>query len=83
MSRHSDIQRKTRQAVLSGTLKQKPCAVRSSNCRGFSTQAHHLNYNEPFNIMWLCQAHHQAWHRVFIAEELRGEDKTNTPEQTK
>jgi hypothetical protein len=26
-------------------------------------QAHHPNYNEPYNVMWLCQKCHHAWHK--------------------
>jgi hypothetical protein len=26
-------------------------------------QAHHADYNEPFEVMWLCQPCHFQWHR--------------------
>tara|TARA_R110000803_G_C11745193_1_gene291652 strand:+ start:147 stop:503 length:357 start_codon:yes stop_codon:yes gene_type:complete len=24
--------------------------------------AHHCDYLQPLNVVWMCQAHHQQWH---------------------
>lgn len=39
-----------------GILKKKPCAF----CDSLDVTMHHLNYNKPLNIVWLCRIHHQA-----------------------
>jgi len=43
-----------------GAIKKKPCEVCGTE---EWVEAHHPNYNEPFNIMWLCSLHHKKWHR--------------------
>jgi hypothetical protein len=53
-----------------GTIMRQPCVV----CKRFhgtevKAQAHHCDYNDPLNVMWLCVTHHAAWHSVFKAEE--------------
>ncbi len=51
--------------VRSGRIKKEPCRVCGETKR---VHAHHSDYSKPRDIMWLCQPHHKAWHRVFIAE---------------
>ena len=34
-------------------------------------QAHHPDYNDPLQVMWLCQKCHHAWHKKFKAIERR------------
>tara|TARA_Y100001938_G_scaffold130564_1_gene186665 strand:+ start:674 stop:1096 length:423 start_codon:yes stop_codon:yes gene_type:complete len=43
-----------------GVIKKKPCEVCGTEER---VEAHHPNYNEPLNVMWLCASHHKEWHR--------------------
>jgi hypothetical protein len=31
---------------------------------------HHLDYDHPLDVMWLCRAHHAAWHRYWRAVAL-------------
>lgn len=55
-----------RYEVNAGRIKPEPCCV----C-GFSKgNAHHVDYRKPLQLMWLCQKHHRAWHRVFMTEDL-------------
>lgn len=49
----------TENALLRGALKRQPCEV----CGLERTHAHHVNYNEPLNVMWLCAIHHIEWHK--------------------
>lgn len=38
-------------------------------------QAHHPDYNRPYDVMWLCQPCHHAWHREHRAvEEVRSSE---------
>lgn len=39
-------------------LNRKPCEV----CGTTDTQAHHINYNKPLVVKWLCHLHHQQIH---------------------
>ena len=54
----------------SGQLVNKPCAI----CGKKKTDAHHSSYapEKHLDVMFLCRAHHRAWHRVFIAEGAQG-----------
>ena len=40
-------------AIRDGKIKRKPCEV----C-GKSAEAHHEDYDKPFEIRWLCKKHH-------------------------
>lgn len=42
-----------------GQIKKLPCEV----CGSVEVHAHHDNYNEPFAIRWLCNYHHNEWHK--------------------
>lgn len=52
--------------VRAGRLKSLPCKI----CKNIKTQAHHLDYDNPLKIEWLCATHHKAWHRVFIPDGI-------------
>jgi hypothetical protein len=44
-------------AVRDGRLKKHPCWV----C-GNKAHAHHPDYSQPLDVVWLCPAHHKAAH---------------------
>lgn len=46
-------------AVASGEILKKPCVV----CGAEKTQAHHIDYNKPFDVLWLCPLHHAKLHK--------------------
>lgn len=46
-------------AIREKKLFRKPCEVCGTSER---IHAHHMDYDEPLNITWLCAAHHQQWH---------------------
>jgi len=33
-------------------------------------QAHHCDYNKPFDVIWLCQRCHHEWHKTHKAKEV-------------
>ncbi|WP_068111270.1 hypothetical protein [Tropicimonas marinistellae] len=45
-------------AMRLGVLTRQPCAV----CGATKSEAHHPNYNDPLNVIWLCRRHHRALH---------------------
>lgn len=56
-------QAKLRYAVLSGRVKPWPvCAI--PECNSERPVAHHPNYAEPLDVVWLCQAHHKQAHAL-------------------
>lgn len=57
----------TKYAIKLGHLIRKPCEV----CDNPRSHAHHMDYNDPFNIKWLCALHHAEWHRYNKAIEPR------------
>ena len=36
-------------------------------------QAHHHDYNKPYDVMWLCPKCHYEWHRHFKPIEFKGD----------
>lgn len=44
---------------------KQPCRICGNNTK---VEAHHDDYSRPLDVEWLCETHHKAWHRVFIAE---------------
>ena len=56
------IKRKARTATRK--LERKPCEI----CYSLPVIAHHKDYSKPLDVVFLCIAHHRAWHRVFVAE---------------
>jgi hypothetical protein len=45
-------------AVRDGRVKKWPCFV----CGEEKSQGHHEDYSRPFDVMWMCAAHHSMWH---------------------
>jgi hypothetical protein len=45
-------------AVKNGKLKAQPCKV----CFATPTQAHHPDYSQPLEVIWLCALHHRQEH---------------------
>jgi hypothetical protein len=53
------VHHKVRRALINGALTRLPCEV----CKDIKSIAHHFDYNQPLNVMWLCELHHKEWHR--------------------
>jgi hypothetical protein len=49
--------RKVAYAVRAGKLTKQPCW-----CSELKVEAHHPDYNEPLNVIWLCNKHHKHIH---------------------
>ena len=59
------VRQAVKRAITTGQLKKEGCIV----CKKEPAQAHHEDYNNPLDVMWLCHRHHAAWHRVFYVEK--------------
>lgn len=46
-------------AVREGKIIPQPCEV----CGKTTVQAHHDDYNKPYEVRWLCEECHKMWHR--------------------
>ena len=49
---------KVAQAVKTGKLQKHPCI----KCGDVETQAHHPDYSQPLEVVWLCQECHRQEH---------------------
>jgi hypothetical protein len=49
----------TRKLIKAGEIQVMPCEV----CGSKKTQVHHLDYEYPAEILFLCEKHHRNWHR--------------------
>lgn len=49
---------KVSRAMRAGTLIRQPCVI----CGETKVWAHHEQYDEPLEVVWLCNAHHIARH---------------------
>lgn len=45
-------------AIRSGRLTRQPCEV----CGGEPSDAHHTDYDRPYDVTWLCRKHHREAH---------------------
>jgi hypothetical protein len=44
------------------SLKKQPCVI----CGKKETQAHHPDYKQPKNVVWLCIQHHKQIHSIVL-----------------
>ena len=58
---------KLRRAILAGKINKGICEI----CGKSDTQAHHGNYEKPFEVNWLCKIHHRAVHFGGLDLEMR------------
>lgn len=46
-------------ALSCGTMAKSSCQI----CGSIEVDAHHEDYNRPFDVIWLCRRHHAEIHR--------------------
>lgn len=47
-------------ALRLGVMQKQPCAV----CGSVKAEAHHSDYDRPFDVLWLCRKHHIGLHAL-------------------
>jgi hypothetical protein len=47
-------------AIKKGLMTRKPCVI----CGAKITHAHHVDYSKPYDVTWLCHAHHMDEHQL-------------------
>jgi hypothetical protein len=45
-------------ALAMGKIKKQPCVV----CGDLNSNAHHQDYDKPYDVIWLCALHHSQLH---------------------
>jgi hypothetical protein len=50
-------------ALKFGKLVKESCAI----CDATNTEAHHEDYNDPLEVIWLCNYHHKNIERIKAA----------------
>ena len=66
-----NVRVKTHYRILKGILIKKPCEI----CGEVKVEAHHDDYDKPFEIRWLCVKHHHEFH--MLQRRLNGSDSKN------
>jgi len=51
------------------------CARANRPVRHTSIVAHHFDYSRPLDVLWMCNIHHKAWHKVFSPEWMYEKQK--------
>lgn len=54
----------TKSAIKQGIIPKQPCEV----CGSKFSEVHHITYDSPYQIKWLCKTHHHEEHNRLKAE---------------
>src|SRR3990167_908208 len=54
-----------RTAIKNGRMVRMPCEI----CADIKVEAHHPDYNKPYDVKWLCKKHHAEEHRIKLSKE--------------
>lgn len=55
----SNVRRKLNMRIQRGKIQRKPC----EQCGEIKVEAHHDDYNKPYEVRWLCRRCHIAHHK--------------------
>jgi len=50
-------------ALRHGVIERKPC----EHCGASKSEAHHPDYERPYDVVWLCRKHHKAVHAAEVS----------------
>lgn len=60
MMKHS-VRKIALRAVKDGRLTKLPCEY--ADCTQAKVEAHHPDYSQPLEVLWLCRTHHLELHK--------------------
>ena len=46
--------------IANGSIQKLPCRI----CGDKKSQTHHLDYEDPEAVIFLCDKHHREWHKA-------------------
>ncbi len=52
-------------AIRAGKIERMPC----SDCGELKSEGHHVDYEKPFEVIWLCKQHHVDLHKSLRQEK--------------
>jgi len=52
--------RRINNGIRDGKIVKQPCLL----CGAPKTEAHHIDYSRPLEVLWLCPEHHRAVHKT-------------------
>jgi hypothetical protein len=65
--KHNSARQKLSYAIKTGKIVRP---VTCSNCqKECMVEAHHVDYNKPLNVIWLCEKCHRELHRGLYFED--------------
>lgn len=56
---------KTLVAKKRGIINNESCVI----CGEKKTDAHHVDYNNPYDLVWLCRSHHSKLHKKSLTKD--------------
>lgn len=62
--RKANVRKTLSMAITRGRIKKQPCA----ECGEIKAEAHHPDYDKPFDVIWLCRKHHLELHKKMEKE---------------
>jgi len=63
--------------VKCGKIKRGNCQLKDRFCSKGTIQAHHPNYDEPYNVVWLCASHHKKVDLGLLELKLKNKNYVN------
>ena len=54
----------------SGVIKQEPCFF----CGNVDSESHHILYEYPEKVIWICPQHHKDIHRNLVVERTKSNE---------
>ena len=83
-SKKKRVQHVVEKAIKKGLLIQPLTCSNCGNNQSFSDgrngiQAHHIDYDKPLDVIWLCQKCHHEWHKNNKSVNEQDKEKSGNP----
>ena len=67
MRKKNKVRSVVKKALKTHTLHKRPCL----KCGDLNAEAHHEDYDQPLEVMWLCRTHHLRLHLLTRKKKVR------------